>query len=96
MRQGIHAENIQAAELLQDPELINFRDKSGRVVDPWHREVRVKLEPIKGHIRITLTSAGADGIFGTDDDIVIESWPFTEDAIPNAGDSSPANQNKVP
>ena len=54
-----------------------FQLKEAHFRDGWHRPFRLQAVASKGKVDFTVTSAGADGHFGSRDDIVRrESWPL--------------------
>lgn len=47
---------------------IKIRDRQIR--DGWGKEIIVKIKPVRDHFEIVINSAGSDGKYGTEDDIV--------------------------
>ncbi len=64
------AEILSRIKSLQEASVVNLRlDADGSPVDPYGNPFRVVHDKPGGRLTVTCTSAGADGGFGTPDDI---------------------------
>ena len=78
--------NLETDSFSEDynPELVTYKMfpdapfRDGALFDAWGQKIEITLIPDKNGFKLHLTSIGADGVFGTEDDIERSELIITE------------------